>query len=267
MSDFVEVKTAELVGSALDWAVAMADGWKADRPQDGQVRKNGVYRLVGSRQERSPLSPDWHYAPSTDWSHGGPQRDKYKVDITCEPGHHMVTFTADVHAFMQGTHVTTVDRTPRVRTGSSGFLLTSILNHVNDCLFAAFTVKLDGVVSSNTLEAFDGDTTKVHAFLDQLLVGVVTVLTGDEFETCPARLRFYDHLREIPAFTQGVLHPLYYVAVDDILSVKSRYDVDGVKRYGKLFLYGDAAAVFTLLLVELADGGRCGVGHKQRAED
>lgn len=82
MSDFVEVKTAELVGSALDWAVAMADGWKADRPQDGQVRKNGVYRLVGSRQERSPLSPDWHYAPSTDWSHGGPQRDKYKVDIT-----------------------------------------------------------------------------------------------------------------------------------------------------------------------------------------
>ncbi len=82
MSQFVEVKTAELIGPALDWAVAMADGWKADRPQDGQVSKNGVYRLVGPRPMRSTVPPDWYYDPSTGWAVGGQLRDKYKVDIT-----------------------------------------------------------------------------------------------------------------------------------------------------------------------------------------
>ena len=70
--------------------------------------------------------------------------------FTGEPGYHVVTLTADVHAFKQDTHVTTVDRTPRISAGSSGFLLTSILNDVNDCLFTAFTVQLDGVVSGDS---------------------------------------------------------------------------------------------------------------------
>ncbi|MEG1818089.1 phage protein NinX family protein [Pseudomonas sp.] len=81
MSQFIEVKTADLTGPALDWAVAMADGWKADRPQDGQVSKNGVYRLVGPRPMRSTVHPDWYYDPSTGWAVGGPLRDKYNVGI------------------------------------------------------------------------------------------------------------------------------------------------------------------------------------------
>lgn len=81
MSQFVEVKTAELTGPALDWAVAMAEGWEADRPQDGQVRKNGVYRLVGSRPSRSTVSPDWFYDPSTNWAHGGPLLDRHATMV------------------------------------------------------------------------------------------------------------------------------------------------------------------------------------------
>lgn len=77
MSEFVEVKTVDLVGSALDWSVAMAEGWESDRSQDGQVRKNGVYRIAGPRPARSTVSPDWFYAPSSDWAHGGPLLEKY----------------------------------------------------------------------------------------------------------------------------------------------------------------------------------------------
>lgn len=60
----IEVKTAELVGVALDWAVAKAEGddhWTSDR------------------------NPDWfawrmrNWKPSTDWAQGGPLIEKYKV--------------------------------------------------------------------------------------------------------------------------------------------------------------------------------------------
>lgn len=51
MADMVEVKTSDLIGPALDWAVAKA---------------------IGCRFLRK-----W----STDWAQGGPLIDKYKVSI------------------------------------------------------------------------------------------------------------------------------------------------------------------------------------------
>lgn len=66
MSQFVEVKTADLVGPALDWAVGVAEGNPMRVP---------VSDVVWS---------DWHgsYAPSINWTQGGPLRDKHRVDIT-----------------------------------------------------------------------------------------------------------------------------------------------------------------------------------------
>lgn len=71
----VEVKTAELVGPALDWAVAEADG--ADELKvvpwgDGKT-VSCIYWL--------PDGGCWanHYSPSTDWSHGGPLIEKHSV--------------------------------------------------------------------------------------------------------------------------------------------------------------------------------------------
>ena len=80
MSQFVEVKTAELVGPALDWAVAMAEFWEADRPQDGQIRKGDVYMLVGPFRLIG-LGVDKFYSPSTNWAQGGPLIEQFGLDL------------------------------------------------------------------------------------------------------------------------------------------------------------------------------------------
>lgn len=75
----IEVKTAELIGPALDWAVAMAEGAKPERPQDGQVGFGGVHMLCGVRKHR--LRGEYDYSPSTDWSQGGPLIEKHQIDL------------------------------------------------------------------------------------------------------------------------------------------------------------------------------------------
>lgn len=71
MSDMVEIKTADLVGPALDWAVASAIGLPLC-----EEACQGDFILIGRGDgdlER--------FAPSTVWSQGGPLRDKYKVCV------------------------------------------------------------------------------------------------------------------------------------------------------------------------------------------
>jgi hypothetical protein len=62
----IKVKTSELTGAALDWAVAEADGL---RPYP---HKGGFWVLDG--KTNAPLPPF-----STDWAHGGPLIDKYNI--------------------------------------------------------------------------------------------------------------------------------------------------------------------------------------------
>lgn len=73
------IKTSELSGAALDWAVAMAEGWEADRPCDGQIKSEYRHLLVG----KCPVwgNPHNYYSPSTEWAHGGPLLDKFHVSI------------------------------------------------------------------------------------------------------------------------------------------------------------------------------------------
>ena len=55
-----KLKTSELTGAALDWAVAKCEGiewWAAEEPKDG----------LFIDYERTRL-----YSPSSDWSQGGP---------------------------------------------------------------------------------------------------------------------------------------------------------------------------------------------------
>lgn len=86
MSQYVKIKTEHLTGAALDWAVAICEGWEPDRPQDGQLKMEmphypGRYRhiIVGDdgSVERSYL-----FLPSTSWAHGGPLVDKYLVSLS-----------------------------------------------------------------------------------------------------------------------------------------------------------------------------------------
>jgi hypothetical protein len=77
MSEFVEVKTAELEGAALDSAVA---------------RAIGAYRGNYQFSESGPMDKAWifpgeipckattgKFSPSTDWSQGGPLIEKYMI--------------------------------------------------------------------------------------------------------------------------------------------------------------------------------------------
>jgi len=90
----IEVKTAELIGPALDWAVAVALGWQMRRvPKDIDGNHGGE---VLAPQD---LSRDFQYPPrgaipvgyflrrwSADWSQGGPLIEKYAVKIEHFPG-------------------------------------------------------------------------------------------------------------------------------------------------------------------------------------
>lgn len=69
MGKVIQVKTSELTGAALDWAVAVAVGHTitGDSVQDGFI-------LVGAGCD-GDLQRE--FAPSTDWAQGGPLIDEY----------------------------------------------------------------------------------------------------------------------------------------------------------------------------------------------
>lgn len=71
MSEFVEVKTAELIGAALDWAVAVAVGEKSP-----QIATGGGCCVVshGHTMHR--------FCPSSEWSHGGPLIERELIEVS-----------------------------------------------------------------------------------------------------------------------------------------------------------------------------------------
>lgn len=73
----VEMKTADLIGPALDWAVARAQGWTFGPPHKGHgldVWRDESGKWVGTL-------PAQAFKPSTDWGQGGPLIEKYKLTI------------------------------------------------------------------------------------------------------------------------------------------------------------------------------------------
>ena len=88
MSDFVEVKTEELVGPALDWAVAKSCGYECGRlPRIGNTfgcnLPNGLQYVIG-RLCGASIAEELNarfFRPSTDWAQGGPLLDKYDISL------------------------------------------------------------------------------------------------------------------------------------------------------------------------------------------
>ena len=72
----MKLKTSELTGAALDWAVAKCEGYV------------GV-----ALQERT--GTDW-YSPSTDWSQGGPIIEREKLCIGTRYTNDEIFWEADV---------------------------------------------------------------------------------------------------------------------------------------------------------------------------
>ncbi len=73
MSDLIEVKTADLVGHALDWAVAQAEGLEVFLvgPQ-----YNVPWRVFWKKRGQA-LEWDVLYNPHEDWQLGGPLIEKH----------------------------------------------------------------------------------------------------------------------------------------------------------------------------------------------
>ncbi len=63
----MKIKTSELTGAALDWAVAEADG-------------TPIYRS-GKTMTRMDMDGNVYWQPSTDWAHGGPIIEREKVTL------------------------------------------------------------------------------------------------------------------------------------------------------------------------------------------
>jgi hypothetical protein len=66
----MKVKTSELQGAALDWAVAKCEGWVAGTNDDD---------LVSFVLESS--SDEMHFWPSTDWAQGGPIIEREQIAL------------------------------------------------------------------------------------------------------------------------------------------------------------------------------------------
>ena len=83
MSEFVEIKTADLTGAALDWAVAQIDEVKTIMLSPKGAEPKKPFALFGSLA--LPIGDgEQGYAPSTCWHCGGPLIDKFNIDITVE---------------------------------------------------------------------------------------------------------------------------------------------------------------------------------------
>jgi len=67
----VEMKTSELTGPALDWAVAQCEGVAVEHINDGINRC--LLMSMGGR-----------YTPSTDWSQGGPIVERERISVCTE---------------------------------------------------------------------------------------------------------------------------------------------------------------------------------------
>ena len=80
MTDFVEVKTNELTGGGLNWAVAKAEGYE---PMLFPHSRNeyGVVASLGSVEEGNFTFKSCVYC--TDWSQGGPLIES--EELTVEP--------------------------------------------------------------------------------------------------------------------------------------------------------------------------------------
>lgn len=82
MSEFVEVKTDELIGQSLDWAVATAEAMPVKHDPMGFGRtENGGFWVWGDSISGPMLkigsASTLGYSPSTSWAQGGPLIESY----------------------------------------------------------------------------------------------------------------------------------------------------------------------------------------------
>ncbi|EPN6726292.1 DUF2591 domain-containing protein [Pseudomonas putida] len=80
MTELIEVKTADLVGEALGWAVGTAEGLDLQLAEPGY---NGVPWRVFARYQGQAIEHTKRFNPWEDWALGGPLMHKHNVSLRC----------------------------------------------------------------------------------------------------------------------------------------------------------------------------------------
>lgn len=112
MSQFVEVKAADLVGAALDWAVAMVGGESIIIHFPNQRRfdaRGGIHCssdgcTIGPRKSGGDTE-EW--SPSTNWAQGGPLIDEYGIEFkwVTDASIEAYSYTMSENIALGGTHL------------------------------------------------------------------------------------------------------------------------------------------------------------------
>jgi hypothetical protein len=105
------MKTSELTGHALNWAVAQAEGDKVFRPRLGRPSNwdKEAYLADGSddrwvvRVQNPKVAHfvDWTYNPSGDWMQGGPiiEREGISIEYAADPEKWCACIMADQEVY------------------------------------------------------------------------------------------------------------------------------------------------------------------------
>jgi hypothetical protein len=83
MSEFVEMQSALLGGSPLDYAVAKAEGFELRRlKHDFRLSLNGADAgFLRKKSQGFKVNRPGYWQPSLDWNQGGPLIDKHRISF------------------------------------------------------------------------------------------------------------------------------------------------------------------------------------------
>lgn len=80
----MKIKTSELTGPALDYAVAKANAW-VDYPIDS-VERGEIWHTQPAKAPFGMMLRKTAFRPSTNWAQGGPIIEREKMDISHHEG-------------------------------------------------------------------------------------------------------------------------------------------------------------------------------------
>lgn len=78
----MKVKTSELTGAALDWAVATCEGYTELHKVAGRMAHEPQFAMMPPRREYGAMDL-WELGFSTDWAQGGPIIEREGMGLTC----------------------------------------------------------------------------------------------------------------------------------------------------------------------------------------
>ncbi|UTL89549.1 phage protein NinX family protein [Pseudomonas fluorescens] len=81
MTDLIEVRASNLIGAALDWAVAQVEGINTIMLSPRKEEPKKPFALFGSLALSVGGDDPSSYTPSTCWHCGGPLIDKYQGSV------------------------------------------------------------------------------------------------------------------------------------------------------------------------------------------